>query len=41
MAVFWAVALSSLVEFTSVSEVLASSIIRVMSDECDGVSKDL
>jgi hypothetical protein len=39
MAVFWVVAPCSLVKFTEVSEVLAASIFRAISD--DGGSKDL
>jgi hypothetical protein len=41
MAVFWVVAPCSLVEVTDVSEVLAASIIRVMSCPDDRSSKHL
>jgi hypothetical protein len=41
MAVFWDVTLCSLIKFTDISEVLASSIIRASHRPDDGGSKNL
>jgi hypothetical protein len=41
MAIFWVVAVYSLVEFTNVSEVLAASIIRVIMMEVASTSEML